>query len=76
MLTLPSLLLQLRLQYECNPMAFIIEQAGGKATNGDIGILDIKPTDIHERAPIFIGSADNVNDFLRVREKCKKEAKK
>lgn len=76
MLTLPSLLLQLRLQYECNPMAFIIEQAGGKATNGDIGILDIKPTDIHERAPIFIGSADNVNDFLRVREKCKKEAEK
>lgn len=57
-------------------MAFIIEQAGGKATNGDIGILDIKPTDIHERAPIFIGSADNVNDFLRVREKCKKEAEK
>ena len=57
-------------------MAYIIEQAGGKASNGDIGILDIKPKDIHERAPIFIGSPDNVEDFLRVREKCKKSTAK
>ena len=59
--------LQLRLQYECNPMAYIIEQAGGKADSGDGPILDIKPTDIHQRAPIFIGSKENVDDYLAIR---------
>ena len=54
-------------------MAYIVEQAGGKASNGDMRILDIKPTDIHQRAPIFIGSSENVDDFLRVREECKKK---
>ena len=61
-------ILQLRLLYECNPMAFIIEQAGGKATDGKKAILDIQPTAIHQRAPIFIGSKDNVDDYLRIRE--------
>ena len=52
-------------------MAYIIEAAGGKSTNGDIPSLDIVPKTIHDRAPIFIGSADNVDDFLKVRQQFK-----
>jgi fructose-1,6-bisphosphatase I len=51
---------KLRLMYECNPMAFIVEQAGGRATNGKHRMLDIKPTSLHERTPIFIGSEEDV----------------
>lgn len=47
---------KLRLVYECNPMSLIVEQAGGKATNGYVNILDLKPKKLHERSPIFIGS--------------------
>ncbi|MBK6380728.1 MAG: fructose-1,6-bisphosphatase [Chitinophagaceae bacterium] len=47
---------KLRLLYECNPFAFIVEKAGGLATNGKIRILDIQPTELHERTPFFIGS--------------------
>jgi fructose-1,6-bisphosphatase I len=47
---------KLRLLYECNPFAFIVEVAGGKAINGEISILDIKPTELHQRAPFFVGS--------------------
>ncbi len=47
---------KLRLLYECNPFAFIVERAGGVATNGKIRILDIQPTELHERTPFFIGS--------------------
>jgi fructose-1,6-bisphosphatase I len=47
---------KLRLMYECNPFAFILEITGGKATNGEHRILDIIPTDIHQRTPMFIGS--------------------
>lgn len=47
---------KLRLLYECNPMAFIVEQAGGRATDGFTHILDMKPTELHQRTPIFIGS--------------------
>lgn len=47
---------KLRLLYECNPMAFIVEQAGGKASNGYQRILDIQPKKLHERAPFFCGS--------------------
>lgn len=66
---------KLRLLYECVPMAYIIEQAGGKATNGKKPILDIQPTSIHQRAPIFIGSQENVDDYLKVQEECDKKAK-
>jgi len=52
---------KLRLLYECNPMALIVEQAGGKATNGKSDILDIKPQELHQRSPIFIGSEELVN---------------
>jgi fructose-1,6-bisphosphatase I len=47
---------KLRLLYECNPFAFIVEVAGGKATNGTIPILDVEPTELHERTPFFVGS--------------------
>lgn len=47
---------KLRLLYECNPMAFIAEQAGGKASNGFKRILDIEPTELHQRVPFFCGS--------------------
>ncbi len=51
---------KLRLMYECNPMAFIVEAAGGRATNGKKRILEIQPESLHERTPIFIGSAEDV----------------
>lgn len=51
---------KLRLMYECNPLSFIIEQAGGMATNGNQRIMQIEPKDIHQRTPIFIGSKRNV----------------
>ncbi len=47
---------KLRLLYECNPFAFIFSVAGGKATNGEKRILDIVPTSLHQRTPLFIGS--------------------
>ncbi len=47
---------KLRLLYECNPMAFLAEQANGKATDGFTRIMDIKPTELHERVPFFCGS--------------------
>lgn len=52
---------KLRLVYECNPMAFIIEQAGGKASNGYQRILDLDVTGLHQRSAIFIGSENMVN---------------
>ena len=47
---------KLRLLYECNPFAFIVEVAGGKATDGTQRILDIHPTTVHQRTPFFVGS--------------------
>jgi fructose-1,6-bisphosphatase I len=47
---------KLRLLYECNPFAFIVELAGGIATNGKERILDVQPTELHQRTPLFIGS--------------------
>uniref|UniRef100_A0A4D5R9T2 Fructose-1,6-bisphosphatase isozyme 2 n=1 Tax=Scolopendra viridis TaxID=118503 RepID=A0A4D5R9T2_SCOVI len=55
---------KLRLLYECNPMSFIVEQAGGKATNGKIPILDIQPEAIHQRTPIFMGSPEDVQEVM------------
>jgi fructose-1,6-bisphosphatase I len=52
---------KLRLLYECNPMAFIAEQAGGKASDGYKRILDIEPTELHQRVPFFCGSRDMVD---------------
>ena len=61
---------KLRLQYECNPMSFIIEAAGGKSVSGGKNILDIQPTELHQRVPIFIGSKNMVNKAMEfVKEK-------
>ena len=67
---------KLRLMYECNPMAFLIEQAGGLASTGRGRIMDIEPEQIHQRCPIFIGSPFNVEQaqtFLAKYEKKVKE---
>jgi len=57
---------KLRLLYECNPIAFIIEQAGGKASSGKERILDVAPTSLHQRYPIFCGSPDDVTHIERL----------
>lgn len=51
---------KLRLLYEANPMAFLVEQAGGKASNGSSRILDLTPTALHQRTPVFLGSERDV----------------
>jgi fructose-1,6-bisphosphatase I len=59
---------KLRLLYECNPLAFIIEQAGGKASDGQRRILELTPASLHQRTPLFIGSAGMVaqaEEFMR-----------
>ncbi|XP_022200234.1 fructose-1,6-bisphosphatase 1 [Nilaparvata lugens] len=57
---------KLRLMYECNPMAFLVCEAGGEATDGKIPILDIVPEKIHQRAPIYIGSKEDVQDIMDI----------
>lgn len=52
---------KLRLLYECFPMAFIVEQAGGKAIDGTKRILDIEPIELHQRSPVYMGSSDMVD---------------
>ena len=54
---------KLRLLYECNPFAYIVEMAGGKATNGKQRILDVKPTELHQRVPLFIGSKSMMEEL-------------
>jgi len=59
---------KLRLLYECNPMAFIAEQAGGKASDGYQRIMDIKPTELHQRTPFICGSknmVDKAESFMK-----------
>lgn len=59
---------KLRLLYECNPMAYLAEQAGGKATNGEKRIMEIEPTELHQRVPFFCGSqdmVDKVEEFIK-----------
>ena len=51
---------KLRLLYEANPLAFIVEQAGGLGSDGSIRILDVEPTELHQRTPLFIGSKSDV----------------
>lgn len=55
---------KLRLLYECFPMAYLTEQAGGKAVDGrGVNILDIQPKNIHERSPIILGSYEDVCEY-------------
>lgn len=59
---------KLRLLYECNPMALLIEEAGGMATDGVTHILDKQPIELHQRVPFFVGSAQMVKDVQRFLE--------
>ncbi|GJQ21302.1 MAG: fructose-1,6-bisphosphatase class 1 [Bacteroidia bacterium] len=59
---------KLRLMYEANPMSFIVEQAGGRSSNGHKRILDLQPESLHQRTPLFIGSEEDVciaEEFLQ-----------
>lgn len=58
---------KLRLMYEANPLAFIAEQSGGMASDGERRILEIEPTDFHQRAPVYIGSKNLVEKALSFR---------
>ena len=51
---------RLRLLYEGNPMAMLVAAAGGASTTGQQSVLDVVPTDIHQRVPVVLGSADEV----------------
>ena len=55
---------RLRLTYEANPISFLISQAGGKATNGSIDILNVEVNEIHQRVPFIFGSEEEVDIFL------------
>ena len=57
---------KLRLLYEACPMAFLVEAAGGTASNGERRILTIQPEELHQRTPVFMGSPDDVTDALRI----------
>jgi fructose-1,6-bisphosphatase I len=52
---------KLRLMYEANPMSWLIEQAGGAATNGKQRILDMQPSQLHERVSVVLGSKNEVD---------------
>lgn len=52
---------KLRLMYEANPMSFLVEQAGGASTNGTELIMDLQPTDLHERVSVMLGSKEEIN---------------
>lgn len=62
---------KLRLLYECNPMAFLAEQAGGKASDGFTRILDLQPIELHQRVPFFCGSikmVEKAEEFMKASE--------
>ena len=60
---------RLRLMYEANPMAFLVEQAGGAATTGTQRMLEVQPTGLHQRVPVILGSRNEVAEYERyVRE--------
>jgi fructose-1,6-bisphosphatase I len=63
---------KLRMLYEAIPMSHIVEEAGGLSTNGSEPILDIVPTKLHQRTPIFLGSEADVNELLEIIAKHKK----
>lgn len=57
---------KLRVLYEAFPLAFVVEAAGGAATDGNRRILDIVPTELHQRTPLFIGNKNDVEDVTRI----------
>lgn len=58
---------KLRLMYECNALAWIVEEAGGKATDGTQRILDIQPGSLHQRTPFYVGSKNMVDNAMTIR---------
>ena len=56
---------KLRLLYEANPMSFIVEQAGGLASTGRQRIMELAPTELHQRVPVILGSKDEVEKLIR-----------
>jgi fructose-1,6-bisphosphatase I len=60
---------KLRLLYEGNPMSFLIENAGGRSTTGHGRVLDVVPTSLHQRCPIFCGSSEDVEDLENLYKK-------
>ena len=56
---------RLRLVYEASPMAFLVTQAGGRASDGQQDILDIVPDALHQRVPLVFGSANEVDEFVK-----------
>lgn len=63
---------KLRLLYEANPLAFICEQAGGTATNGTERILDLNPTELHQRVPLYIGSTSLIHQYEALKPHAKR----
>lgn len=63
---------KLRLLYESAPMAYLIEQAGGMAITGTQRILEVQPTDIHDKCPVFMGSKEDVQEVLELYQKYQK----
>ncbi|XP_073977778.1 fructose-1,6-bisphosphatase 1-like isoform X2 [Rhodnius prolixus] len=63
---------KLRLLYECLPMAFIMEEAGGMASTGIMPLLDVEPVDIHQRSPVVLGSRLDVEEYLEIAKKHRK----
>ncbi len=63
---------KLRIMCEAAPLAFLAEQAGGVATDGEQRIMDIMPSELHARTPLFIGSEADVNDVMRIYEEFEK----
>ena len=63
---------KLRLMYEANPMSWLVEQAGGAATNGEQRILDIQPTQLHQRVSVFLGSKNEVDHVTELHKSNKK----
>jgi len=63
---------KLRILYESYPMAYILEKAGGKAITGNDRILDIKAKKIHDRCPVILGSADDVDEVAELYKNLKK----
>ena len=62
---------KLRLLYECNPLSFIIEQAGGKASDGRSRILEQKAEKLHQRTPVYIGSSQLVEKVKKLIQETK-----
>jgi fructose-1,6-bisphosphatase I len=62
---------KLRLLYECNPLAFIIEQAGGVATDGYKRIMELDISELHQRTPLFLGSTNMMTKAMEFMEKFK-----